>query len=100
MDIRCGDSKREQSRREEVANSVSHFVALIVAVAATPSLLSQALRNGETGFVVGVSVFAATMVLLYLASSLYHALPAGKAKDLFKTVEHSAIFLLIAGTYT
>lgn len=46
------------------------------------------------------SIFAASMVLLYLASTLYHALPTGKGKRMFQVVEHSAIFLLIAGTYT
>jgi hemolysin III len=49
---------------------------------------------------VGAAVFAATMVLLYLASTLYHALPRSRAKDVFQVIEHSAIFLLIAGTYT
>ena len=57
-------------------------------------------RRGDTGFIVGASVFAATMVLLYLASTVYHALPIGKAKRVFRVIEHSAIFLLIAGTYT
>jgi hemolysin III len=49
---------------------------------------------------VGVSIFAATMILLYLGSSLYHALPPGRAKHIFRVIEHSAIYLLIAGTYT
>lgn len=91
---------RQQSLGEEIANSISHAVGFIAAIAATPVLLSQAFRHGQTGFVVGAAVFAATMVLLYLASSVYHALPPGKTKDLFKTIEHSAIYLLIAGTYT
>ena len=58
------------------------------------------MRHGDAAFIVGASVFAATMVLLYLASTLYHALPVGRAKRVFRIVEHSAIFLLIAGTYT
>lgn len=92
--------KREQSLSEEIANSISHAVGLIAAIAATPLLLSQAARHGHSGFRVGAAIFAATMVLLYLASAIYHALPPGKSKDLFKTIEHSAIYLLIAGTYT
>jgi len=92
--------EREQSRGEEIANSVSHGIGLVAALVATPLLVLQAVRRGDTGFIVGASVFAATMVLLYLASTLYHALPIGKAKRVFRVIEHSAIFLLIAGTYT
>ena len=92
--------KREQSRREEIANSVSHSVGLVAALLATPPLLMQAAQHGDDGFIIGASVFAASMVLLYLASALYHALPPGKVKRAFRVIEHSAIFLLIAGTYT
>jgi hemolysin III len=93
-------SQREQSRGEEIANSISHGIGLIAAIAATPFLVMHAIRLGDAGFIVGVSIFAATMVLLYLASAIYHALPSGKAKHVFRIIEHSAIFLLIAGTYT
>jgi len=92
--------EREQSRGEEIANSISHGIGLVAALVATPFLVLQAVRRGDTGFIVGASVFAATMVLLYLASTLYHALPIGQAKRVFRVIEHSAIFLLIAGTYT
>jgi hemolysin III len=92
--------KREQSRGEEIANSISHGIGLVAALVATPFLVLQAVRRGDTGFIVGASVFAATMVLLYLASTLYHALPISQAKRVFRVIEHSAIFLLIAGTYT
>jgi hemolysin III len=91
---------RVQSPGEERANSLSHGFGLIAAIVATPFLIGQATRQGDVAFVVGASVFAATMVLLYLASTLYHALPAGRAKAVFRIIEHSAIFLLIAGTYT
>lgn len=93
-------SPREQSRGEEIANSISHGLGLIAALIGTPFLIIQAARRGDAGFIVGASVFAVTMVLLYLASTLYHALPAGSAKRVFRVIEHSAIFLLIAGTYT
>jgi hemolysin III len=92
--------KREQSRGEEIANSVSHGIGLLVALAACPFLLVHAVRRSDAGFIVGACIFATTLVLLYLASTLYHALPAGKAKRVFRVIEHSAIFLLIAGTYT
>jgi hemolysin III len=91
---------REQSRGEEIANSISHGIGLIAALVATPFLVMDAVRRGDAGFIVGVSIFAATMILLYLSSTIYHALPAGKAKRVFRIIEHSAIFLLIAGTYT
>jgi hemolysin III len=92
--------KREQSRGEEIANSISHGIGLIAALAAAPFLVMHAVQYEDTRFIVGTSLFAAAMVLLYFASTLYHALPRGKAKRVFKIVEHSAIFLLIAGTYT
>jgi hemolysin III len=91
---------REQSLGEEIANSVSHGVALAASFVAIPFLLLHAARTGRAGYIVGASVFSATIILLYLASTLYHALPAGKAKRVFRILEHSAIYLLIAGTYT
>ena len=100
MGISLEVHKREQSRGEEIANSISHGIGLVAALVATPFLIMHAIRRGDTGFIVGASIFAATMVLLYLASTLYHALPTGKAKRVFRVIEHSAIFLLIAGTYT
>jgi len=92
--------RRPQSQGEEIANSISHGLALVAALVGTPYLILQAARHGDTRFVVGASIFAATMILLYLSSTLYHALPVGKTKRVFRVIEHSAIFLLIAGTYT
>jgi hemolysin III len=91
---------RGQSRGEELANSISHGMGLIAALVGIPFLVLHAARQGEARSIVGVSIFAATMVLLYLGSTLYHALPAGKTKNVFQIIEHSAIYLLIAGTYT
>lgn len=94
------DIDRKQSRAEEIANSISHGIGLAVAVVGTIFLILRATRHGDTGFTVGASVFCATIIILYLTSTLYHALPTGKAKRVFRIIEHSAIFLLIAGTYT
>ncbi|WP_020682305.1 PAQR family membrane homeostasis protein TrhA [Marinobacterium rhizophilum] len=91
---------RQQSRGEELANSLSHSLGLVAAVIAGPVLIAQALDQANTGYVIGASLFALSMVLLYLSSSVYHALPHGKAKRLFRIVEHSAIYVLIAGTYS
>jgi hemolysin III len=73
---------------------------LIAALVAAPFLIMHALPVGNTGFLVGTSLFAITVVLLYLISTLYHALPTGKVKLRMQVVEHSTIFFLIAGTYT
>jgi len=91
--------KRSQSFGEEVANSISHGLGLIAALAGAPFLLVRA-QGADGATAAGAWLFALSMVLLYLASTLYHALPRGRAKRLFKTVEHSAIYLLIAGTYS
>ncbi len=91
---------RPQSFGEEIANSVSHGVGLLAAVAAIPTLVASAVRRGSVAGIVGASVFAVTVVLLYLTSTLYHALPRNRAKRVFRVLDHSAIFLLIAGTYT
>ncbi len=90
---------RLQTFGEEVANSVSHGIGFLAAVAATPFLVVAAIPHG-VGSIVGVSIFAATMAALYLVSTLYHALPSARAKRVFQALDHGAIFLLIAGTYT
>jgi hemolysin III len=92
--------ERRPTTGEEIANSLSHGVGLVLAIVATPILIIASTRYGTVWNVVGVSVFAASMVLLYLASTLYHALTHGTAKRIFRMLDHSAIFLLIAGTYT
>jgi hemolysin III len=89
-----------QMPREEIANSISHGLALVLALVAVPVLLLSAMRAGDVRFLIGVSVFGATMVLLYLASTLYHSMTHEAAKQLFRLFDHTAIFLLIAGTYT
>ncbi len=85
---------------ERLANSLSHVVGFMLAVAATPVLIVGAVHQGGAADVVGSSIFGATMVLLYLASTSYHAVPAGRLKDWLHRVDHAAIYLLIAGTYT
>ncbi|QUX92721.1 hemolysin D [Marinomonas sp. A3A] len=91
---------RGQSLGEEVANSISHGLGLVAAIVGTPFLILSAIDYADVSFVVGVSIFSGTMILLYLASTLYHAMPRGKAKYVFRVIDHSAVYLLIAGTYT
>ena len=88
------------SSREEVANSISHGLGLLLALVALPILVLAAIEVGSIRFLVGVSVFGGTMVLLYLASTLYHSITHEAAKQLFRLFDHTAIFLLIAGSYT
>lgn len=91
--------ERQQTLGEEIANSISHGIGFLAALAVTPVLIIKAISSGAAA-ITGVSIFGATMIILYLASTLYHAFPHSKAKRLFRVFDHSAIFLLIAGTYT
>ncbi len=88
-----------QSVGEEIANSLSHGVGFMAILAVTPLLVLGAIPHGAAS-IVGVSIFAATMAVLYLASTLYHAFPNSRAKRVLRVIDHGAIFLLIAGTYT
>ena len=93
--------QRPQTPGEEIANSISHGVGFLLAVAALPMLLRACEeRGGQALELVAVSVFAATMMLLYLVSTVYHALPAGRIKQVFNRFDHAAIYLFIAGSYT
>lgn len=90
---------RDQTIGEEIANSISHGIGFLAAAIVTPFLVVSAIPSGAAS-VVGVSIFAATMMVLYLASTLYHAIPHSRTKRVFRVLDHGAIFLLIAGTYT
>jgi len=92
--------ERVQSLGEEIANSVSHGVGALAAIVAAAILINSAAQRGQVLEIVGASVFATTMVLVYLASTLYHALAKSRAKRVFRILDHGAIYLMIAGTYT
>jgi len=92
--------ERSQSHGEEIANCVSHGAGFLAAVAAAPILIISAVRRGGAAGIVGASVFAFTMMLLYFTSAFYHILPSSRAKRVFHILDHGAIYLLIAGTYT
>jgi len=89
-----------QSLGEEIANSISHGVGFLAGLAIAPILIIIAARGGRASTVVGNSIFAATILMLYGASTLYHALARNRAKRVFAVLDRAAIFLLIAGTYT
>lgn len=85
---------------EEVANSITHGVGWLLSVGGLVTLVTFAAITGGALRITSCAVFGATLVLLYASSTLYHALPCQRAKRVFRVLDHSAIFVLIAGTYT
>lgn len=91
---------RPQTLGEEIANCISHGLGFLLAVASLPILVWQANRLGGAIDIVAATVFSVTMMLLYGISALYHALPAGTAKHWLQRLDHAAIYVFIAGSYT
>lgn len=91
---------REYTLGEEVFNSVTHGVGALLAIAAIPILVVRAVGDGGGVYLFAALVYTLTMLLEYTMSTLYHALAADKAKRVFKVLDHSCIYLFIAGTYT
>ena len=89
-----------QSAGEELANGISHGFGLVGAMIGTPILLLAAFHKGDILFFIGTIVFTTTLLLVYLASTVYHGWPQTSTKCLLQVIDHAAIFLLIAGTYT
>jgi hemolysin III len=89
-----------QTLREEIANSVTHGVGIALAIAGLVVLVVFAALRGTAWHVVSCSIYGATLILLYTASTLYHAIQSPRIKKVFRVLDHSAIYLLIAGTYT
>jgi hemolysin III len=93
------NTQRMQSPREEIANAASHALAFVAAAVALPVVAWDSAAR-PTPHRLGVWVFAATLLVVYLASAVYHALPAGRLKQSLCRLDHAAIFLFIAGSYT
>lgn len=89
-----------QSLGEEIANSITHGIGVALSIAGLVLLVVFASLYGDAWRIVSFSIYGATLIILYLASTLYHSLTNVKAKNFFHYLDHSAIFLLIAGTYT
>ncbi|KLV05010.1 MULTISPECIES: PAQR family membrane homeostasis protein TrhA [Photobacterium] len=86
---------------EEVANSISHGLGMIFGIVGLVLLLMQAVQaDADALSITSLSIYGGSMIVLYLASTLYHAIPFARAKRALKTFDHCAIYLLIAGTYT
>jgi hemolysin III len=89
-----------QSREKEIANSITHGIGAALSIAGLSVLVSLASRYGDTLRVVSLSIYGATLILLYLSSTLYHSFSRGRVKHFFRFLDHSSIYLLIAGSYT
>ncbi|MCC5835384.1 MAG: hemolysin III family protein [Opitutales bacterium] len=89
-----------QSPGQELLNSLTHALGTLLSVAGTVMLIVGAAHLGDPWKIVAFSVFGASMILLYSASTLYHSVRRPRLKQIFKTIDHCAIFILIAGTYT
>ena len=92
--------QRIVSAKEELANALTHGVGLVASVVGLPILIIAAQNRGDFLTIIGTSVFGATLIALYAASTLYHATPHPVRKQRWRVADHMAIYLLIAGTYT
>lgn len=95
-----GHGGATERKHEELVNSLTHGLGLALCLAGVPLLIVLAALRGGARQIVGVSIYGACLLALYAASTLYHALPGPRAKRFFRFLDHSSIYLLIAGTYT
>jgi hemolysin III len=86
--------------REEIAHSATHGLGSVLSIVGLVAMVLVSERSGDVRHVVASVVYGVTLILLYLASTLYHGIPSPRAKRVLKVLDHSAIYLLIAGTYT
>jgi hemolysin III len=100
FDSSCHRVNARPSLGEEIANSVTHGVGLLVGVAGAVLLVIVAAGRGDWTVLCCDTIYALALVAVYSASTMYHALPRGRAKTVFQIIDRSAIYLLIAGTYT
>ena len=88
------------SKGEEIANSITHGIGILLSIAALVILIVFSSLNGTQLHLISFIVYGVTMVMLYTSSTLLHALPNGKAKNVFEVLDHSSIYFFIAGSYT
>ena len=93
-------SLAQYSKTEETANWFTHALALLLSITALVLMVVYSTRFGDVYHIVSSAVFGTTLILLYSASTLYHLVPVGRAKNVFQKLDHAMIYLLIAGTYT
>ncbi|MBP1995281.1 PAQR family membrane homeostasis protein TrhA [Paenibacillus eucommiae] len=88
------------SIREEIANAISHGIGVLLSIAALVLLIIQAAHYGDSWHIVSFSIYGVSLIVLYTCSTLLHSIQQRKAKDIFEILDHAAIYLLIAGSYT
>ncbi len=86
--------------KEEIGNSITHGIGALLSIAGLVIMLVFSALYGNAWHIVSVSIYGATLILLYTASTLYHAIQNEKAKKVLRIIDHSSVYLLIAGTYT
>jgi hemolysin III len=94
------DMSGRYTLREEIANSITHGLGILLSIIGLVVLTSLAWKHGDAYHIVSCAIFSSTLILLYTASTLYHSIPHPRAKRVLRVIDHCAIFLLIAGTYT
>ncbi len=92
--------ERNQTKKEEIANSITHGLFLVAAIFSMPHLISKALKTDDNLIVMGTTIFVSSVLIVYLISMLYHAMPRSETKKTLRILDHCTIYLLIAGTYT
>ena len=93
-------SKRLFTLGEEIIHSITHGIGAGLSIAGLTLLIVKAVLYGDVNQIVSFSIYGATLVILYLASTLYHSFQYPRVKRIFKVIDHASIYLLIAGTYT
>ncbi|WP_026690341.1 PAQR family membrane homeostasis protein TrhA [Alteribacter aurantiacus] len=88
------------TKREEIANAITHGIGAAFALAALTLLIVFASIHGTASHVISFTIYGVTLLLMYVCSTLLHSLKQGRAKNVFEILDHSAIYLFIAGTYT
>ncbi|MGX2960088.1 PAQR family membrane homeostasis protein TrhA [Peribacillus sp. JNUCC 23] len=88
------------TKKEEVANAITHGIGVVLSIAALVFLIIFSVQQGNAWHVAAATIYGVSMLTLFVASTLVHSFPEGKAKDVFEIFDHSAIYFFIAGTYT
>ncbi len=94
------DPTKFQSLGEEIANSITHGIGVAISVAILVLLVVFTAKRGDTWRIVSFSIFGSSLFILYMASTLYHSFPQKRVKHFFRIMDHSSIYILIAGSYT
>ncbi len=92
--------ERSQTLREEIANSIAHGLFLLFAIIGSPFLIAKSVKTNDNLVIITATIFAVAVIFVYLVSTIYHAMPKNRAKEILRLVDYGAVYLLIAGTYT